>query len=149
MTTTPPQPPADLPADLARNLAAGPLLRVVTGSHLHGFATPDSDHDPGVVVAEPRDHTGTLAAKKVWQTVERHDDKPDVDVTVVGLSTWLRYCDQGIPQALDVMFAHGMPVQVDAFPHLRAGYRANPNTATASFRRMMNQIVQHRVAVPQ
>jgi hypothetical protein len=146
--TTHSAPVLDLPYDLARSLARGVLVRVVTGSHLHGFAHAGSDHDSWLVVHEPRDHSGTWTAKKAFQSVERHDDKPDVDVTVVGLTTWLHYCSNGVPQALDVMFATGPHVEVDNLGGMRRAFRANPNTATPSYRRMMRQIVQERADVP-
>lgn len=91
--------PQHIPYDLRRE----PLLRAVTGSRLHGFAHPGSDHDAWHVVAEPKDHSLTLAARRIYQAIEKPEGGPVTDVTYVGLNTFLRYCAAGIPQALEAL----------------------------------------------
>lgn len=147
MTTSARPSPRGLPGDLSRALNAGPLVHVVVGSSLHGFAHAGSDHDAWIIVPEPRDHNPSRAARKSFQVVEVVDGRT-YDTTVVGVSTWLVFASHGTPQALDVMFATGNCVEVDHFAALRRAFRACPTAAARSFRRHLGRIVDERSEDP-
>lgn len=89
------------------------LFKTRHGSHLYGLNHADSDEDFYTVVDRPR------GARYKWakQTIVDGEDSLRVD-----LPTWLRWCEKGVPQALEAMFAPN-PL-VDKLGPLRAGYRA-------------------------
>ena len=138
---------AALPYSMRTALTQGPLLRVVTGSRLHGFAHGGSDHDAWVVVPEPRDVSATLAAKRIFQAIDRHEHADGAttvtDVTYVGVDTFLGYVANGVPQALEALFAP--EPEVDRLGPFRLAYRVNPHAMRASYRRMLCHIVSDPV----
>lgn len=90
------------------------LLETVHGSHLYGLDHYDSDLDTYRVIENQR------RTRKHWV---RHtvDKEAGTDVTVVDLSTFMHFCEQGVPQALEAMFS---PVAtVDVIADLRRSYR--------------------------
>lgn len=121
------------------DLDVAPVLRVVTGSRLHGFAHADSDFDAWVVLPQARDHSETHRARTSFQAIEKPDDGPVIDTTYVGLTTFLHYCAMGSPQALETLYAPEPEIDLIG-PAFRFGYRVNPNTMRASYRR---QIIQN------
>lgn len=87
------------------------LLETVHGSHLYGLAHPGSDLDVYKVVWS-------------WRRSRKNDVKSvikgGVDTTTVGLSTFMHFCEEGVPQALEAMFS---PIAtVDRLAELRAAY---------------------------
>lgn len=87
------------------------LFKTVHGSHLYGLSHAGSDEDFYTVVSKVK----TNKAKYSRQTIV-----DGIDTTVVDVGTWLRYCEMGVPQALEAMFSD-MPV-VDHLAPLRAQY---------------------------
>lgn len=88
------------------------ILETVHGSRLYGLTHPGSDLDVYRVVPS-------------WNRARKHDVRQTVrdgvDTTVIGLSTFMHMCEQGVPQALEAMFS---PVAtVDRMAELREGYR--------------------------
>jgi hypothetical protein len=140
------KPPSGLPAALLDAFERGPLLRVITGSRLHGFAHAGSDFDEWIIVPEPRGAEGVSRIRHAFQSI---DDEEGTDVTVAGLTTWLHYCSTGVPQALDVMFASNRRGQdpaviLDRLGPLRASFRTNGPVVREHFRAFIKQIALNR-----
>lgn len=89
------------------------LFKTRHGSHLYGLNHADSDEDFYTVVDRPRGRR----YKYSKQTIHNNEDS-----VVVNLSTWLRLCEKGVPQALEAMFAPN-PL-IDNLPFLRSAFRA-------------------------
>lgn len=101
------------------------LLETVHGSHLYGLSHADSDLDTYRVVPSWNRSRKNDARHKV-------DREAGVDLTVVGLSTFMRFCSEGVPQALEAMFS---PVaRVDEIRDLRRSYRVG-NTMRRTYMR--------------
>lgn len=100
------------------------LLHTVHGSHLYGLAHEGSDYDWYRVVPS-------------WHRAKRNDVTHHIfgryDVTTVGLSTWLHFCDEGVPQALEAMFSR--QAGVDALKSYRESYRINTDTMRRTYKR--------------
>lgn len=92
-----------------------PVLVTVHGSHLYGLNHEGSDLDLYVVLPS-------------WNRTRKNDSRQSirdgVDRQTVGLSTWLRFCEEGNPQALEAMFS---PVAtVDLLADYRRTFVVNP-----------------------
>lgn len=100
------------------------LFRTIHGSRLYGTSRVDSDKDYYTVIAN-RPHPRKHYAK---QTI-----KGKLDETVVDLSTWIAYCDKGVPQALEAMFS---PVpEVDLLADFRRAYRIDTAAVVGRYQR--------------
>ena len=88
------------------------LFQTVHGSRLYGLAHAGSDYDWYTVVSKVKTAKATYAKHKVVD---------DLDTTVLDLGTWLKQCQEGVPQALEAMFSN-MAVH-DELGAFRAGYR--------------------------
>lgn len=106
------------------------LFKTQHGSHLYGLNHAGSDEDFYTVVDRPR------GARYKWakQTIVDGEDSVRVD-----LPTWLRWCDKGVPQALEAMFAPNP--MVDKIPSLRAAYRAG-GEARSTYTRTIRNFVE-------
>lgn len=85
------------------------LYKTVHGSRLYGTARPDSDNDFYVVVDKP------VGKRKI----SRQSIVDGVDTTTVDIGTWVRYCEMGVPQALEAMFADPEYAEIDRLPFYR------------------------------
>lgn len=113
-----------------------PLLRTVHGSRLYGLDHEGSDWDWYTVVPQPLQHSDTLRPTRVFQELSTDAATGVVtDTMVVGLTTFLSNCAEGVPQALEAMFAPTSTV--DLLGGYRAAFRVNPNTMHATYRRSM------------
>lgn len=103
------------------------LFKTRHGSHLYGLNHADSDEDFYTVVDRPR------GARYKWakQSIHNGEDSLRVD-----LPTWLRWCDKGVPQALEAMFAPE-PL-VDKLGPLRMAYRAGGEVRSTYTRTIRN-----------
>jgi predicted nucleotidyltransferase len=106
------------------------LFKTIHGSHLYGLANMDSDLDYYIVVPEVR-RAKTRHAK--------HVVAGKVDVTIIGLSTWLHFCDAGVPQALEAMFSNA-PVH-DDLAAFRASYRVGPTRTRETYMRTAKNFI--------
>jgi len=88
------------------------LFKTVHGSRLYGLNHAGSDEDFYTVVSKVK----TKRAKYARQSIV-----DGVDSMTMDIGTWLRYCEMGVPQALEAMFS-SMPI-VDHIGPLRAQYR--------------------------
>lgn len=94
------------------------LLRVVAGSHLYGYSTPESDYDFFEVYSAPFSPSGRRTAPvKSRQTIV-----DGVDTIQMSLSHFVEVASDGSHQALDAMFASA-PL-LDRISALRNGFRA-------------------------
>lgn len=105
--------------DLSKTVLDSP-----TGSLLYGLATPTSDHDSYVV---------TLGNQKSHQYIEG-----GVDVNVSSLSTFLRSCESGASNTLEVMFSPYTSGPLDNFRH---SYRINTPGFANKYRRAIRDMV--------
>lgn len=105
------------------------LFKTVHGSNLYGLAHADSDED-FYTVLEPQQNSRRKFSR---QTIV-----DGVDSMVVDLPTWLRYCEAGVPQALEAMYSH-MPIHDELTP-LRAGYRVTTQAWDKYLRTISNFI---------
>lgn len=87
------------------------LFKTVHGSRLYGLYHAGSDEDFYTVVSKVK----TKKAKYARQSIV-----DGVDSMTMDIGTWLRYCEMGVPQALEAMFSN-MPI-VDHIGPLRAQY---------------------------
>lgn len=108
-----------------------PLLRTVHGSHLYGLAREDSDLDVYEVV--PDNYTDRLRYAK--QTIV-----DGVDTFQVDLSTWLHYCEIGVPQACEAMFSQ--KADIDLIRGLRASFRLT-SQSWSTYLRVMKSFALH------
>lgn len=101
-----------------------PLLVTVHGSRLYGLAHEDSDWDVYRVVPS-------------WNRARKNDVthkiKGKADVTTVGLSTWLHWCEEGVPQALEAMFSTF--ATTDVLKDYRRSYKVNPDKMRRTYKR--------------
>jgi hypothetical protein len=88
------------------------LFQTVHGSRLYGLAHEGSDYDWYTVVPKVHTARATYAKQKVVD---------NLDTTVIDLPTWLKQCQEGVPQALEAMFSQ--MATHDDLGALRAGYR--------------------------
>ena len=90
------------------------LFSTVHGSHLYGLATPESDRDLYTVIADVP-----------WWTYREHYCSQEVadglDSTLIDLSTWLHYCEVGVPQACEALFSR--QANIDLISGLRGSFR--------------------------
>jgi hypothetical protein len=75
------------------------LFKTPHGSHLYGMAHAGSDNDWYTIVEK------TPGSRKK----STHSVVGDEDNVVLDFGTWIRYCENGVPQALEAMFSQ-MPV---------------------------------------
>lgn len=87
------------------------LFKTVHGSRLYGLNHAGSDEDFYTVVSKVK----TKKAKYAKQSIVDGIDSMTMDI-----GTWLRYCEMGVPQALEAMFSQ-MAI-VDHIGPLRAQY---------------------------
>jgi hypothetical protein len=87
------------------------LFKTVHGSRLYGLSHDGSDEDFYTVVSKVKTNKAKYSTHKIVG---------DTDSVVVDMGTWLRYCEMGVPQALEAMFSN-MAV-VDHLAPLRAQY---------------------------
>lgn len=108
------------------------LFETPHGSHLYGMAHANSDRDSYVVVDLPP----AGFTKKHWakQTIRDGDD-----ITVTDLSSFLRICEKGVPQALEAMFSR--VAVVDELTALREGFRAGYNNCINTYTRTITNFV--------
>lgn len=95
------------------------LFSTPHGSHLYGLAHAGSDRDTYTVVSRLPHvaHNGTRSryAKQRISGAE--------DTFVIDLSTFMRLCDKGVPQALEAMWSR--TPTADLLGSLRGSYRAS------------------------
>lgn len=99
------------------------LFRTTHGSRLYGLNHAGSDQDSYEVWS-------SLPGARVLHTVDNGRD-----VYQVSLGYWLRQAADGVPQALEAMFAPDRFVDIDHLAGLRAGYRVHTAAALATYRR--------------
>jgi predicted nucleotidyltransferase len=87
------------------------LFKTVHGSRLYGLSHANSDEDFYTVVSKVKTKKAKYSTHKIVG---------DVDSVVVDLGTWLRYCEMGVPQALEAMFSN--MALVDRLTPLRVHY---------------------------
>lgn len=87
------------------------LFKTVHGSKLYGLDHAGSDEDFYTVVSKVKTNKAKYATHKIVG---------DTDSVVVDLGTWLRYCEFGVPQALEAMFSD--EAVIDHLAPLRAQY---------------------------
>lgn len=100
------------------------LFRTIHGSHLYGLATADSDLDYYTVIPRVKQSRAKYA---------KHSIRDGLDSMTVDFSTWLRYCDTGVPQALEAMFSQ-VP-EVDLLTDFRASYRIDTASVVGTYKR--------------
>jgi len=103
------------------------LFKTRHGSHLYGLNNADSDEDFYTVVDRPRGRRYKWAK----QTIIDGEDSMKVD-----LPTWLRWCEKGVPQALEAMFAPE-PLVDNLWP-LRASFVAGGEARRTYVRTIRN-----------
>lgn len=106
------------------------LFKTRHGSHLYGLNHAHSDEDFYTVVRRPK------GKRYKWAKQVISDNE---DSMMVEFPTWLRWCDKGVPQALEAMFAPN-PL-VDKLGPLRAGYRAG-GEARRTYARTIRNFVE-------
>lgn len=90
------------------------LFRTIHGSRLYNLANEHSDEDYFTVLA----NRPKRRARYAKQTIIG-----EIDSLVMDLSTFMRYCDMGVPQALEAMFS---PFPEESkIEDLRWAYRPN------------------------
>jgi hypothetical protein len=109
------------------------LFQTVAGSRLYGLHRPESDYDAYTVVGEARDPGETSRARKVFHEMVTLPNGVVHDSYMSGLSTFLNACNEGVPGALEAMFAP--PTEVDAFAAYRASFVVNPHRMRDTYRR--------------
>lgn len=93
------------------------LFKTIHGSNLYGLAHENSDEDYYTVLANRPKRRSRYAKQTIVD---------GIDSMVVDLSTFTRYADMGVPQALEAMFAP--TAEIDVIEEFRWHYRANlPN----------------------
>lgn len=92
------------------------LFKTLHGSNLYGLAHAASDTDFYTVL----DKQKNARAKYSKQKISGLEDS-----MVVDFGTWLGQCVDGVPQALEAMFAGDPWVVVDELADFRAGYRVS------------------------
>ncbi|MDQ2737158.1 MAG: nucleotidyltransferase domain-containing protein, partial [Actinomycetota bacterium] len=108
-------------------LSARVLLEVEHGSHLYGLSHPGSDRDRYIVLA---DRPAGARGKYRWATHRVHGAD---DVFTCDLHTFIDMAYNGVPQALEAMFAPAF--ETDEIAALRAGFRAGGGTVIGTYRR--------------
>ena len=87
------------------------LFRTIHGSHLYGTAHANSDNDTFTVYAnEPR-----TRARWAKQHVGEDEDTLKTD-----LSTFMQYCDKGVPQYLEALWS--TMAEIDLIKDLRSDF---------------------------
>lgn len=109
------------------------LFQTVAGSRLYGLARPESDYDAFTVVSEARDPNETTRARKVFHEMVTLPDGTVADSFMVGLTAYLQLADEGVPSALESMFAP--PTEVDTFAAYRRAFVVNPHRMRDTYRR--------------
>lgn len=106
------------------------LLRTVHGSHLYGLNHKDSDEDFYTVVARAPHvaHNGSRARSA------RQEIVGNIDMFTVNLSTFLLYCDKGVPQALEALYSPF--ADIDHLQAFRYAYRPG-RSAQATYLRTL------------
>jgi hypothetical protein len=87
------------------------LFKTVHGSRLYGLNHAGSDEDYYTVVSKVKTNKAKYAKQSIVD---------GVDSMTMDIGTWLRYCEMGVPQALEAMFSQ-MAI-VDHIGPLRAQY---------------------------
>jgi len=90
------------------------LFKTRHGSHLYGLNHADSDEDFYTVLDKVPNKRPKYAKQKVYAD--------GTDSMTVDFGTWLNMCVDGVPQALEAMFAFGDVVQHDELGDFRAGF---------------------------
>lgn len=103
------------------------LLKTIHGSHLYGLSHAGSDEDWYTVVSRHK-----RGAKKKYAKQNITDG---VDNMKVDLSTFVHFCQEGVPQALEALFAP--EPEVDLLTAYRWSYRVNTANVTRTYRRTM------------
>ena len=107
------------------------LLQTVHGSHLYGLSTPESDVDTYTVISN------NIFKKKA--TFAHQSIIGDQDTFVADLSTFLKQCDEGVPQALEAMFS--TQANVDHIKTFRRRYRPNVANAIKTYNRTIDNFL--------
>lgn len=111
------------------------LFQTVAGSRLYGLHRPDSDYDAYTVVGEARDPGERSRARKVFHEMVTLPDGAVADSYMSGLTTFLQCADEGVPTALEAIFAP--PTEVDTFAAYRRAFVVNPHRMRDTYRRSM------------
>lgn len=106
------------------------LFKTVHGSRLYGLAHADSDEDFYTVLDKVPNRKARYAKQKIYDTGE--------DSMTVDFGTWLGMCVNGVPQALEAMFASGEAVEHDELAHFRAGFRVSTGASERYLRTIRN-----------
>jgi len=100
------------------------LFRTIHGSNLYGLAHENSDEDYYTVLANRPRRRSRYAKQTIVD---------NIDSMVVDLSTFTRYADLGVPQALEAMFSSY--AEIDLIEDYRLSYRANMANARDRYTR--------------
>lgn len=101
------------------------LLRTLHGSHLYGLAHGGSDLDYYSVVSR--------ASRGNRKKCARQTINAGLDEMVLDLSTFRNFCDEGVPQALEALFAP--EPEVDLLTDFRANYMVDTARAVRTYKR--------------
>lgn len=102
------------------------LLKTVSGSHLYGFATPESDLDTFVVYEnKPND---SKKAKYAKQSITGDDD-----VVYTDLSTFMMYARRGVPQYVEAMWSN--KAEIDLISDMRHAFYPDYYLTVTTYRR--------------
>jgi hypothetical protein len=105
------------------------VFKTQHGSHLYGLAHSNSDEDYYIVV------NNRHARRRAKQSI--HDG---IDTMLIDLTYWLHLCEEGVPQALEAMFAPAPAV--DRLGAFRRAYRCNVAKATRTYRRTIRNFAE-------
>jgi len=111
------------------------IFKTPHGSHLYGLNHADSDEDFYSVYRREVKRTNHTRYKWAKQSIV-----DGVDTVRVDFGTWVRWCDKGVPQALEAMFSP-VPI-VDEISAYRAAYRVGITNMRDTYYRTMDNFVQ-------
>lgn len=85
------------------------LYKTLTGSHLHGTSTPQSDLDYVGIYLPSKEELITETVTHVWDLdtnkTNTSNTKEDVDYKIFSLHHWLRLLAKGETNAVDILFS--------------------------------------------
>jgi hypothetical protein len=107
------------------------LFRTIHGSRLYGMGHEKSDYDWYTVVSKVNNNRAKYSTHKIVGSQ---------DSVVVDFGTWIRYCEMGVPQALEAMFST-IP-EHDEIQAFREGFVAGTETHARYLRTISSFVAQ-------
>lgn len=111
------------------------LLQTVSGSHLYGLATPESDYDTFVVYADKPN--GSKRARYSKQTITEQED-----VVTPDLSTFMLYAQKGVPQYVEAMWSN--QADIDVIHDLRHAFKPDYYNTVTTYQRTIKSFYAHQ-----